>query len=198
MSYYFVYGSIVAIAGFFVYYFILGGRLALAQEITRFIVAFGFFLVLFATGFFSSRKQMKRAKDEGSANETEVYINARLKWQDRIVSLLLGGVLLTIAIYNNSLDLIDFVQAFIAVAVHYFWHHYLFTTRKAEPYSTISALNYLDKTEDYLMVLLLPLVVLLISVAGKDFSSANTVQAVGIFVVAYFWHKFLFSRKKTE
>ncbi len=76
MSYYLVYGSIVAIAGFFIYYFVLGGRLALVQEITQFIVAFGFFLVLFAAGWFSSRKQIKHAKDEGSIDDTVIYINS--------------------------------------------------------------------------------------------------------------------------
>jgi hypothetical protein len=198
MGYYLVYGSIVAIAGFFVYYFMLGGRMALAQEITRFIVAFGFFLVLFAAGFFSSRKKIKRAKDEGSTNDTEVYINNRVKWQDRIVSLLLGGILLMIAIYDDSLDFIDFMQAFITVVIHYCWHHYLFITRRAEPYSTISALSYLDKIKDYLVVLLLPLAALLVPLAGKDFNSTDAMQASCIFIVAYLWHKFLFAVKKTE
>jgi hypothetical protein len=194
--YYLGYGLVVVIGAFFVYYFVIGGRLVLAQEIAQFIVVFGFFIIIFLLGFISGKKKVKRAQDEGNLDDQIVRIDSQLQLYDKIVSVFLGVIILAVALYDGSFDIIDFAQIVISVPLLLGWRSYLFRSKRLEPYNTIASLNYLDYLRDALVVVILPILILLIPALGRDFSTTEIIQAVSVFVVAYAWHKYLFSRKK--
>ena len=195
MAYYIVYGVIVGIGAFFVYYFVLGGRMELAQELTKMIIAFGFFVVLFIINYFKGNQQIKKIKNEIGSDEEITHISSKMKLLDKTVSIVLGLIILFIALLGNSLDSIDIAQVLLAVIIHYGWHYYLFLSRAMVSYSTVSALTYLDKTKDYAVLLIISMVVLLMPILGRSFSSIDILQALVVFIVAYTWHRYLFIPK---
>ena len=62
-----------------VFYFIIGGRMDLARELTNMIASFGFFIILFVFGLFSNNKKNKRIKENGDIDEVAAYVNNRMK-----------------------------------------------------------------------------------------------------------------------
>jgi hypothetical protein len=194
--YYIGYGITVGIGLFFVYYFVMGGRMALAQELTQFIVAFGFFIVLFFVGFLSSKKKIKRQQAEGSIDEQVAIISSTTQKYDKITTGCLGLIILLIALYDGSFDIVDFAQIIVTVSLLLIWRVYLFKSRRLEPYNTVAGLNYFDKMYDSLIVVAVPIIILTIPALGKVFNTTEIVQAVSVFAVAYSWHNYLFTRKK--
>lgn len=192
IAYYAVYGSIISISVFFIYYFVLGDRLELAREITKLAVTFGFFSLLLIINLIKSNKITKRIKNGTSGDEEITHIDSRMKYLDRIVSVSLGLIMLSIPIYKDSLDFIDTIQAIVVTAIHYGWHFYLFTSRLMVGYSTISVLTYLDKMKDYAVLLVIPIIVLILSILSHSFNNIDAVQALVVFVVAYSWHRYFF------
>lgn len=192
IAYYTVYGAIISISVFFIYYFVLGDRLELAKEITKLAVTFGFFSVLLIINLIKSNKITKRIKNGTSGDEEIAHIDSRMKYLDRIVSVSLGLIMLSIPIYKDSLDFIDVIQAILITAIHYSWHFYLFTSRSMVGYSTISALTYLDKMKDYAVLLVIPIIVLILSILSHSFNNIDAVQALAVFIVAYSWHRYFF------
>jgi len=196
MAYYIVYGAIVGIGAFFVYYFVLGGRMELAQELTKMIIALGFFVILFVVNYLNGKRRVKKMKDEMGADEVIVHVNSKIKLLDKMVSVFLGLMILFIALYGGYLDSIDIAQTLLVVIIHYCWHYYLFFSKTMVSYSTISALTYLDKMKDYAVLLMIPMVVLLIPIFGHSFSSTDILQALVVFLLAYAWHRYLFIPKQ--
>ena len=196
MGYYVIYGAIVGIGAFFVYFFIIGGRIELAQELTKMTVAFGFFTILLVISYLRRKKMSRRIKDEIGTDEEITHINSRTKWLDRVVSVLLGLTVLFIASYNNSFDSIDVAQMLLVMIIHFGWHYYLFLSRKMPSFETVSALTYLDKMKDYTVLLFIPITILISPIFGRSFSSIDILQALAVFIAAYGWHKYLFFPKQ--
>lgn len=83
----------------------------------------------------------------------------------------------------------------LVVIIYFSWHHYLFISRKLPSYETISALNNLDKAKDYAALLLISIFALLLPILVRNFNIADALQALIVFVIAYGWHRYLFSFK---
>jgi len=195
MIYYLVYGVIVSIGVFFVYYFVFGDRMALAQEITKIVISLGFFILLLISYVVSNKQKYKKVKHEGGLDESITYINNKTKRIDKLVSFLLVIVVLSLAYFYGDFDLLDIFQAIFILVVFICWRTYLFASRKLESYETISGLSYTDQMQDYLILLLTSIVFVTLPVLGKIFNSADIAQVFSVFFISYLWHRYLFTRR---
>lgn len=192
--YYLVYGLIILIGLFFVYYFMLGDRLDMAVLILKMIVFFGFFLALSGFKLLNYRNKLKISGSEALSAEKIAIINRRNKLFDKIVLILGSCLILVMALAYENFNIIDIYQAF-SVFLMIIWHAYLFKTRIIDPYTTVSGLTFKDQISDYFAIVLLSFLILFIGIWGGTFGSMDIAQSLTVFAGFYMWHKYLFQQK---
>jgi hypothetical protein len=98
-------------------------------------------------------------------------------------------LILTLAFFNGRIDGVDETQAVLVFLLSYFWHLYIF--RKRENYTELMFATVYDKIKDRIFSFFLPIFLVLIAVAIKKFDVLDQAQALLVFIVYYFWHKYL-------
>jgi len=165
------------------------------RELSGVVATLGFFIFLLAASYIKNKQTIKKAGDCSDPDKESFYINSKMKMFDRIFGFFLGLIVLAVPVYSGFLDTIDIAQMLLVVIIYFSWHHYLFISRKLPSYETISALNNLDKAKDYAALLLISIFALLLPILVRNFNIADALQALIVFVIAYGWHRYLFSFK---
>lgn len=187
-------GIAILIGAFFVYYFVLGDRMYLAQEITRAISSFGLILALFSVNLFTAQKKIKKVQEEGSGGNDVFVVSYQMKNIDGGICLFASLSILLIAWYDGSFNMVDMAQAILGLALLLGWHFYLYHSRVVPGYETVSNLNFLDKIKNGLIIYLIPVLLLLIPVLGRTFNTVDVIQTFSFLIISYFSHRYIFSK----
>jgi hypothetical protein len=184
----------LGIAAFCILFFIVGDRFNEFGEFFRRLLplsAFGLFFLLYLK---IGRKKLVQMDEEKVINESITYITKADIFKDRAVIFLLPLTILSINAVNGQYDMVDFIQAMVALPLMFFWRKFLF--RAKENSNDIIYLKNADKILDLMVVYLLPVI---ISLTGLLNFSPNYIidflQAFSVFAIMFVWHLILFIEK---
>ncbi len=126
------YVGIILLCLFCFFYFIFGYRLAVFTEFIKMFVPLALFGIIFLVKLQSRRNIVKKTKEEEEEEEDKdslIYIEPIDKTRDEFVIFSLPLVIIAIALFNKSVNVIDFAQALMVFLMMYFWHKMLFRRR---------------------------------------------------------------------
>lgn len=175
------------------FYFILGNRMGLAEDLARFFAVISIFGLFFIYETKTEKNKIKKNICNGSLDDIIVYFSRTDKIKNLAVIFLQLAIILSIAVVNGIVDNIDKSQAFLFLVFAFLWHLYIF--RKREDYAQIMYATNYDKIKDRVFVFLLPVIILGIAIYCKKIDVIDQLQALSVFLSQYFWHKYLIRKK---
>ena len=182
----------IAMSIFCFFYFILGDRLGLAEDLARFFAIISIFGILFIYGAKVEKNKIKKNICESSLDDIIVYLIKTDKTKNLTIIFLQSAIILGIAFFNKSINNIDGLQTFLFFVFSFLWHLYIF--RKRDGSQIMYATNY-DKIKDRVFIFFLPTLILLTAICCKKIDIIDQVQALSVFSLQYFWHKYLIRKK---
>ncbi len=183
----------IAMSVFCFFYFALGDRMGLAEDVARFFAIISIFGLFFIYETKAEKNKIKKDIYDGSLDDIIVYFSKIDKIKNLAVIFLQTAIILTIAAFNGAVDNIDKAQAFLFLAFAFLWHLYIFRKRD-DSAQIMYATNY-DKIKDRVFVFFLPVMILGIAIYCKKIDVIDQLQALSVFLAQYFWHKYLIRKK---
>lgn len=178
---------------FSIIYFIAGDRLESFGKFLHAFIPFSYFCLIFILKFKAFNKKYqdyKYYKQERNLDEIIIYFT-RFDLIRNIFFIILSSIfVILIAIYNQTVNLNDFIQSLLAFVVLLFSHILLFHRKKdavVDTYATV-----LDKMIQELIIFILPVIIYLPAFGQNDSKIIDVVQSLSAFLIMYFWNKFLF------
>ncbi|MCK5320751.1 hypothetical protein KAJ61_05185 [Candidatus Parcubacteria bacterium] len=182
----------IAMSIFCFFYFILGNRMGLAEDLARFFAIVSVFGILFIYWAKVEKNKIKKNIRESSLDDIIVYFIKTDKIKNLAVIFLQILIILGIAFFNGVVNSIDGLQAFLFFSFSFLWHLYIF--RKRDGSQIMYATNY-DKTKDIIFIFFLPTLLLVTAICCKKIDIIDQAQALSVFLLQYIWHKYLIRKK---
>ena len=182
----------IVMSVFCFFYFILGNRMGLAEDIARFFAVVSIFGILF---IYSAKVEKNKAKKDickESLDDIIVYFSRIDKVKNLAIIFLQIAIILSLAAIDGAINNIDGLQVFLFFIFSFLWHLYIF--RKRDGSQIMYATNY-DKIKDRVFVFFLPIMVIGVAIFCKKIDIIDQLQALSVFLLQYFWHKYLIRKK---
>ena len=175
------------------FYFVLGNRMGLADDVARFFSVISIFGLFFIYEVKAEKSKIKKDICDGSLDDIIVYFSKTDEIKNLVVIFLQTAIILTFAAFNGVIDNIDKAQAFLFLVFAYLRHLYIF--RKRNSCTQIMYVTNYDKIKDRVFVFFLPVMILGIAIYCKKIGIIDQLQALSVFLTQYFWHKYLIRKK---
>ena len=181
---------LILLITFIVFYFIVGNRLGLAEDIIKTVIPFAIFGILFLSKLKYSRHELRRLDRESTAEEAVIYPTAILvKWNIRVI-IIISFIILLIPFFNKTLSIIDALQAFVFGGPMYVWHRYLFFSKGSK--SPDKAISRAQMNKDEMLIFSLPIIVLLPPLLARDLNTLDIIQALAAIGLMFSWRKYFY------
>ncbi|MCD4761598.1 hypothetical protein K8R32_01425 [bacterium] len=190
---FFHYIFLIVISIIFFFYFFLGDRMELAQKIVRSFMFLSIFGVLFIIKSKMNDREKKKLIREQRLEEIINYLTKKDKFKDLIVISVLPILLYGIALINGYILSSDIFQTVAVFFIGLSGHVFLFRKRDDR---ALTYVRHFDIIIDSVVVFSLPIAVLALSFIDGGADIIDIAQAGSVFIVMYYWHKYLFRRKE--
>jgi hypothetical protein len=180
------------IFAFFFVYFIVGDRVAQAENIVKALMPFTAYSIIFLVKLRVSRRELKGFKKQNTENEIVLYLTKKDIRKDLAVVILLPIVIIALTIIDRYIDPIDVIQAILVFLVMFSWHWFKLRARAKDISSP--GLRRGDLVRDEIVIFSLPFVVLLIPVLQFNVNLIDLLQAVLPLMIMYLWRKLMLSK----
>jgi hypothetical protein len=117
------------IFAFFFVYFIVGDRVAQAENIVKALMPFTAYSIIFLVKLRVSRRELKGFKKQNTENEIVLYLTKKDIRKDLAVVILLPIVIIALTIIDRYIDPIDVIQAILVFLVMFSWHWFKLRAR---------------------------------------------------------------------
>ena len=181
---------LIVLISFIVFYFIVGDRLGLAEDIIKIVLPFAIFGILFLSKLKYSRHELKRLNRENTAEEAVIYPTAALvKWDARVI-IIISLIILLIPFFNKTLSIIDALQVFLFGGIMYVWHRHLFFSKGSK--IPDKAISRAQMNKDEMLIFSLPIIVLIPCLLARDLNTLDIIQALVAVAFMFAWRKYFY------
>ena len=181
---------LILLISFIIFYFIVGNRLELAENILKTVLPFAVFGILFLSKMKYNRLDLKRLNRGSTADEAEIYPTPVLiKWDVRMI-VIISLIIILIPFFNKTLSIIDALQAFIFGGLMYAWHRYLFFTKGSK--APDKAISRVQINKDEMFIFSLPIIVLIPPMLARGLNTLDIIQALVAIALMFAWRKYFY------
>jgi len=181
---------LILLISFIVFYFIVGDRLGVAEDVIKTVLPFAIFGLLFLSKLKYSRHELKWLDRKSTAEEAVIYPTAALvKWDTRVI-IIISLILLLIPFFNKTLSIIDALQVFVFATLMYIWHRHLFFSKGSK--IPDKAINRAQINKDEMFIFSLPIIVLVPPLLARDLNTLDVIQALVAITLMFAWRKYFY------
>lgn len=184
---------VIAISVFCFFYFAVGNRMWLAQDVAGLFAVSSVFGLFFIYEAKAEKNKIKKNIGRISLDDILVYFIRTDKIKNLAIIFLQTAVILGIPFFSGYIDNIDGLQVFLLLVFAFSRHLYIFRIRD-ESLQLMYATNY-DRIKDRIFMFFLPAIILGAALYFKKIDIIDQAQALSIFLLQYFWHKHLIRKK---
>lgn len=180
----------IALGSFVLFYFILGDRFFLAQQIVKAVTPLSIFLIIFLIKTRINRRKIKKLKKDDKFDEIFVELTAEDKRRDfyiiviAVISVILLPLLTDRIIYGE-----DLAQSFSILLLLFLWHSYMFRKRD---HGEAMYVNKIDKARDEIFIFVIPVVALLAPLMIVNVDLIDILQAMISYGIVYLWRNYMY------
>jgi len=180
----------IALGSFVLFYFILGDRFFLAQQIVKAVTPLSIFLIIFLIKTRINRRKIKKLKKDDKFDEIFVELTAEDKRRDfyiiviAVISVILLPLLTDRIIYGE-----DLAQSFSILLLLFLWHSYMFRKRD---HGEAMYVNKIDKARDEIFIFVIPVVALLAPLMIVNVDLIDILQAIISYGIVYLWRNYMY------
>jgi len=184
----------IALFSFCFFYFIVAGHWAIAEKITRAAAFASMFGLAFVLKLKTEKHKAIKLKKEDSLDDILVYFSENDKIKDFVVCISLPFFIGALAWYDYEISAIDQVQMVAVFLLVYAWHRFVF--RKKADFGDVMCATVYDRIKDQIFIYFLPVFSLVPPLFASSMDTVDLIQAIMIFGIMYFWHKYLIRKKE--
>ena len=184
---------VIAMSVFCFFYFAVGDRMWLAQDVAGFFAIISVFGLFFVYEVKSEKNKIKKNINKISLDDILVYFIGADKVKNLAIIFLQTVIIFGIPFFNKTINNIDGFQVFLLLVFTFLRHLYIFRIRD-ECLQLMYATNY-ERIKDRIFMFFLPAIILGAALYFKKIDIIDQAQALSVFLLQYFWHKYLIRKK---
>ena len=180
----------IALGSFVLFYFVLGDRFFLAQQVVKTVMPVSIFLLMFIIKSKVNRRKIKKLQKEDKYDEIYVDLSLQDKRMDMgIIFVSSFFIIILPMLIDRIIYTEDIMQSSSFLLLLFLWHSYIFRKRE---HSESMYLNKNDKARDEMFVYIIPVVCMLAPVMNINVDIIDIIQAIIGFGMIYIWRMYMY------